>query len=135
MDEAGLQEHILGKIELALDGRSWNWLAGQSKVPQSTLATQKAGPRFTIEVLWAVGKALHRPFAFFLPGEGRDAGDPAATEAFFQMAAIVDRARAVIPDADARVADVQEVVPQLPPPRRSASGPQASRSRRGKPGL
>lgn len=77
MDEQELHRHILYKIELALRGRSWNWLAQKSGISQSTLQTQKGtpdrpGPRFSLETLLAVGGALGKPVEWFLPGQVAD---------------------------------------------------------------
>ncbi len=68
--EAQVQRHILKRILLALEGRSWNWLAEQSGVPQSTLASQygHSPPRFTLETLIQIAPVLKRPLVWFLPG-------------------------------------------------------------------
>ncbi len=65
--EKELQEFILARIELALDGRTWAWLARTSGTPKSTLATQAAIPRFSVEVLAKVSSALGREIEWFFP--------------------------------------------------------------------
>ena len=67
-----LHTHIRTRIEFALDGRSWSWLARKCGVPQSTLASQKGKPRFTLGVLVSVANALERPITDFLPPNGPD---------------------------------------------------------------
>ena len=71
MGNKKLHRFILARIELALDGRSWGWLARTSGTPKSTLATQAAVPRFSVEVLIKVSSALGREMGWFLPNTRR----------------------------------------------------------------
>ena len=64
-----LHTHIRERIELALGGRSWSWLARTAGVPQSTLASQAAKPKFSVHVLLRVAAALERDVYCFLPKE------------------------------------------------------------------
>ena len=76
-----LHEFILTRIEQALNGRSWAWLARKSGVPRSTLMTQSANLHFSLDVLASVAHALGRPISYFFPrglsadGTGRSAQD------------------------------------------------------------
>lgn len=54
-------------MQAALKDRSWNWLAQESGVPQSTLATQLGKPKFSVDVLVRVSVALGKDIAYFLP--------------------------------------------------------------------
>jgi hypothetical protein len=49
-----LHAYIRDEIVSILDGRSWNWLAKASGVPQSTLAQQVARPKFSVDTLFRV---------------------------------------------------------------------------------
>ena len=71
MRDKKLHEFILARIELALDGRTWAWLARTSGTPKSTLATQAAIPRFSVEVLAKVSSALGREIGWFFPNTRR----------------------------------------------------------------
>lgn len=53
-----LQVDLKNRIEEALSGRSWKWLAERIGVPQSTLAGQVAKPRFSLEVVWKIAQVL-----------------------------------------------------------------------------
>ncbi len=73
-------EFILAQIDRALGRRTWAWLARKSGVPRSTLMTQSANLRFSIDVLTSVATALGRPISYFFPpglssadGAGRSA--------------------------------------------------------------
>lgn len=85
-NEARVQKHILRRVVLALGQRSWNWLAQESGVPQSTLATQYKRPRFTLETLIAIAPALKKPVVWFFPGTPEA---EAEAEAFRRVAEIV----------------------------------------------
>ena len=71
MRDKKLQRFIFARIELALDGRTWAWLARTSGTPKSTLATQAAIPRFSVEVLAKVSSALGREIGWFFPNTRR----------------------------------------------------------------
>lgn len=62
-----LHAHIRAKILLAKGDRSWNQLAKDAGVPHSTLATQAARPRFSLDVLLRLAGALDREPSYFLP--------------------------------------------------------------------
>lgn len=49
---------ILASIEHALGERSWQWLADEAGVPQSTLSTQVGKPKFSLDVLYRICCAL-----------------------------------------------------------------------------
>lgn len=88
-----LHRHILERIERALGPRAWSWLAEEAGVPRSTLATQAAKPRFSVEVLLRVAQALNRDVTYFLPEvETNGAREGAAEEALDEIARIIDRA-------------------------------------------
>jgi hypothetical protein len=133
MDERRLHREALKRIELALEGRSWLWLSEKTKIPQSTLQTQKnvrGDPKFSLEVLAAVAEALGKPLAYFLPSLDPNTAPPEAwagpiaLSAFNQIAEIVDHARSVTPDEIARARDVSEgIVPGLPARRLDLSTP------------
>ncbi len=55
-----LHTYIRARIEQALGGRSWNWLSRTAGIPQSTLASQVAKPRFSVDVLLLVATALEK---------------------------------------------------------------------------
>lgn len=78
--EARVQKHILKRMLTALDHRSWNWLATETGIPQSTLANQygRNPPRFTLETLIAAAPVLKKPLVWFLPGASDDVDDAAA---------------------------------------------------------
>ena len=63
MRDKKLHEFILARIEQALNGRTWAWLARKSGVPRSTLMTQSANLHFSLDVLASVAHALGRPSA------------------------------------------------------------------------
>ena len=87
-----LHGHILRQIELALGRRSWNWLARESSVAQSTLATQAGKPKFSVDVLLRIAEALDKDVGYFLPEVAR--GEPwstAAQDALARIADIADR--------------------------------------------
>ncbi len=71
MRDKKLHEFILARIELALDGRTWAWLARTSGTPKSTLATQAAISRFNVQVLTKVSSALGREIGWFFPDARR----------------------------------------------------------------
>lgn len=92
-DYTALHKHILYKIELALGGRSWKWLATKSRISQSTLQTQKmgpGGPRFTLETLYEIAPVLKKPVTWFLPEQEVAAEELAGAESFRQVAELVD---------------------------------------------
>lgn len=62
-----LHAFIRDRIEGRLRGRSWAWLARASSIPQSTLATQKATPKFSVATLLAISEALGEDISYFLP--------------------------------------------------------------------
>lgn len=62
-----VHRHIKAHIEKELGDRSWNWLAEESGIPQSTLAGQASRPKFSLDVLLRIASALHRPPSDFLP--------------------------------------------------------------------
>lgn len=64
---------IRTRIELALGARSWSWLSRTAGVPQSTLASQSAKPKFSVDVLLRIAMALEKDVTYFLPvsGDGR----------------------------------------------------------------
>ena len=76
-----LHEFILARIEQALNGRSWAWLARKSGVPRSTLMTQSANLHFSLDVLASVAHSLGRLISYLFPpglsadGTGRSAQD------------------------------------------------------------
>ena len=67
-----LHGHIRSRIELALGNRSWSWLSRATGVPQSTLSSQAAKPKFSVDVLVAVADALGREVSYFLPSPDRE---------------------------------------------------------------
>jgi hypothetical protein len=62
-----LHEYIRVQIERRLGDRSWSWLAEQAGVARSTLASQRARPKFSIEVLVRVAGALNQELTALLP--------------------------------------------------------------------
>lgn len=87
---------IRDRIDRALGPRSWAWLSRASGVPQSTLASQRVRPKFSIEVLLAVAEALERPVTYFLDVEDRRTTDERALdeiEASLRRARIARRRR------------------------------------------
>ena len=89
-----LHGHILTRIELALGQRPWSWLAREAGVPQSTLVSQAAKPKFSVEVLLRIAMALDRPITYFLPACGaNDVVKRAADDALAQIEDIIARAR------------------------------------------
>ena len=87
-----LHRHVRLRIELALSKRSWNWLSQETGVPQSTLASQAGKPKFSLEVLVLVARALDRDIRYFLPPEelGELSLTPAG-DALNQVAAVIAR--------------------------------------------
>lgn len=65
-----LHLHILSRVEEELGSRSWNWLAEQAGVPQSTLATQVGKPKFSVDVLVKIAQALEVDLGHFFPTRG-----------------------------------------------------------------
>ena len=89
-----LHTHIRMKIELALGGRSWNWLSRTAGVAQSTLASQATKPKFSIQVLVGVAAALEKDVNYFLPEEFSTASDDSAAEDVIdRIADIISHAR------------------------------------------
>ena len=86
-----LHRHVLMRIELALGERSWSWLARETGVPQSTLASQLARPKFSLDILVRVASALDRDVSYFLP-RSNESGSTSSDEALAQIAAIILRA-------------------------------------------
>lgn len=78
--EARVQRHILKRMLTALGDRSWNWLATETGIPQSTLYNQyaKSPPAFTIETLVLAAPVLKKPLVWFLPGTPEIEADAAA---------------------------------------------------------
>ena len=72
----------------SLGERSWTWLARQAAVPKSTLFTQKARPKFSVEMLVAIAHALDRPVTYFLPQEDEMTGVP-STDALAEIRRIL----------------------------------------------
>ena len=58
MFDPSLHQFIKKRIEASLSGRTVKWLAEASGVPQSTLSTQFARPKFSIDVLARVAGPL-----------------------------------------------------------------------------
>jgi predicted transcriptional regulator len=56
-------QQIRQRIEKELGGRTWSWLAKVTGIPPSTLSNQVNRPRFTLEVIRRVGKALDLDFS------------------------------------------------------------------------
>lgn len=87
-----LHRFILERIELALGRRSWRWLSDETGIPQSTLATQRSKPKFSVDVLIAIANALDRPVTYFLPeAEHLEIGP--AVDALEQIQRIIESAR------------------------------------------
>lgn len=57
-----LHWRVKTRISRALGDRSWKWLAKEIGVPQSTLASQVAKPKFSLEVVWRIACALDLDF-------------------------------------------------------------------------
>lgn len=55
-----LHLHVLERIERALEGRSWKWLAETAGIPQSTLSGQVNRPKFNLEALVRIAAALEK---------------------------------------------------------------------------
>ena len=88
-----IHHHIRARIGEALGGRSWNWLAHESGVPQSTLAQQSSRPKFSVEVLWRISRALDVDFGYLLPGGPEsDKEDEDMREALHRISEIAKRA-------------------------------------------
>lgn len=62
-----LHDHIRRQIERRLGGRSWTWLAEESGVPRTTLASQSKRPKFSVDVLLRVATALDQDVTDLLP--------------------------------------------------------------------
>ena len=90
MNGKELHEHLLGRIEFALDGRTWSWLARKSGLPKSTLHTQSAVPRFSIEVLARVAVALRRDIGWFFPPEVRRENELSITSVASALKVLVE---------------------------------------------
>ena len=89
-----LHTHIRMRIELGLGNRSWSWLSRTAGVPQSTLASQAAKPKFSVHVLLRVASALERDVNYFLPEAMRpEPGGGAAEDAIDRIADIISRTR------------------------------------------
>jgi len=138
--EREVQKHILKRIELALRGRSWNWLAQKSNIPQGTLQGQTGrrregsddDPNFSLPSLIEVAHALGKPLCFFLPEGHAYDPDLIALNALREIGEIVDRTRiaeliysdetrGVRPAGIARGQDIEEEVEPLLPPREQSS--------------
>lgn len=63
-----LHEYILSRVKQRLGSRSWRWLADRAGVPRTTLVTQASRPKFSVDVLVSVARALDRDVGHFLPG-------------------------------------------------------------------
>ena len=82
------------RIELGLGDRSWSWLSRATGVPQSTLASQVAKPKFSVHVLLRVASVLERDVNYFLPDAMRpEPGGCAAEDAINRIADIISGAR------------------------------------------
>ena len=89
-----LHTHIRMKIELALGGRSWNWLSRTAGVAQSTLASQATKPKFSVQVLVGVAAALEKDVNYFLPEELKaESGGSASEDVIDRIADIIWHAR------------------------------------------
>lgn len=53
-----LHYRIRERAVRALAGRSWAWLASEAGIPQSTLSTQLAKPKFSVETLCRIARVL-----------------------------------------------------------------------------
>lgn len=53
-----LHARIRTEIERALGGRQWSWLATTAEIPPSTLSTQLAKPKFSVETLCRIARVL-----------------------------------------------------------------------------
>ena len=128
MREADVQRHIVKKIDLALRGRSWNWLAKKSGISQPTLNTQKnpsgTSPKITLTTLLAISPVLEKPLGYFFPEEilgGMTPEDPVALIAVERIGRIIDWSREAqeaqgipMPEALERALDVYgRIVPRL----------------------
>lgn len=78
------------RIQLALAGRSWKWLAGAAGIQYSTLATQRGRPKFSISTLVAVAEALGRDVRYFLPQDLPSGGASPSEDALEQIRRILD---------------------------------------------
>lgn len=67
MGSREMHEDIKRRIEEQLGSRTWSWLANASGVPQSTLASQAARPKFSLDVLVKLASALDVNVALLLP--------------------------------------------------------------------
>lgn len=70
-----LHEYIRGQIEERLGRRTWTWLAEQAGIPQSTLATQLAKPKFSVDVLVRIAEALEIRLGELFPPHDELPGD------------------------------------------------------------
>ena len=87
---------IRDRIDLALGGRSWRWLACEAGIPQSTLASQASKLRFSVAVLVAVADALQRPVTYFVPSASDvGTGTTQQADALRQIAEILEQANAL----------------------------------------
>ena len=64
-----MHEYIRARVKAALSGRTLKWLADESKVPQSTLSVQMLKPKFSLDVLARISRALGEDIVYFLPEE------------------------------------------------------------------
>lgn len=115
-EDRHLRDFITKRIELALRGRSWSWLADQIGVRQSSLSTQKNDSRYSIETLVEVSRVLRKPIPYFLPGQTGRPRDTVAEEAFYRVVEIVEWAKRTTPDDLERGRDLEGVVSSLPAP-------------------
>jgi len=67
MNGRELHNFIRRCIERRLGQHSWSWLAREAGVPRSTLITQAARPKFSVEILVRVAGALHMEVTDLLP--------------------------------------------------------------------
>ena len=89
-----LHAHIRTRIELALGSRSWSWLSRTAGVPQSTLASQAAKPKFSVHVLLGVAAALEKDVNYFVPEVMRvESCGGVAEDAIDRIADIISQAR------------------------------------------
>jgi hypothetical protein len=96
-----LHAQVRERIERALCGRSVSWLAAASGVPQSTLASQMAKPKFSLDVLVRVARALEEDLAYFLSTEQKTHHAPSAQCVLSDLEAVIEkwRTRTAMPPA------------------------------------
>ena len=89
-----LHGYIRRQIELAMGWRSWNWLAGQTGIPSSTLCSERKKPKFSLEVVLLVAQALDRDLSYFLPPDAPiDAGGNGTVARLVQLEKLLEEWR------------------------------------------